>query len=248
MINVRSIFEHIRAEHEQRPILQASVLSVGFMLMLAEFNPYIYLGFVILLVALVQYYPLSSDHTEVLLFATLPVIGAIANFHSRCLTYSSIVLFLLCRSFAIHGKLQPRHALLYFLVIASWAIHYTEENSIIYGGGIMHGFMHPLSFIMFTRKQKWIRLGVFVIPTIWALNNLFLYKQFFVAFWDVEIFLVYFFWWIGKNKETVVKRIFMISLPLNTFAQMYWDVCPKKGELLYLIKDFVESHFGTLGW
>ena len=243
---MNSISHRFKSSLEDYPYVVAAILGVAFMLMIIDFQPYVYLGLVVILVALVQVFPLSSRFTEVLIFASLPMIGAIANTESRCLTYNSIVLFLLCRSYACYGKLQIRHIFLYFLVIATWLIEYEEANAVIYGGGIMHGFMHPLSFILLSSKKKWIRLGVFVIPALWAINNIILYKQFFVAFWDIEIFSVYFFWWIGKNKELVVKRIFMISLPMNTFAQMYWDVCPEKGKLVFLMKEFIETQIVPL--
>lgn len=243
---MNTLIARFKSYHEEYPYVAAAMLAAGFLVMLVDFRPFVYLGLVVTLVALIQFYPLSSRFTELLVFATLPVIGAIANFHSVCLTYNSVVLFLLCRSYAIHGRLQFRHVILYFLVIATWSVFYIEENAIIYGGGIMHGIMHPVHFILLASRWKWIRFGVFFIPVLWMLNNAFLYKQFFVAFWDFEILCVYLFWWLGKNKEIVVKRIFLISLPTNTFAQMYWDVCPRKGELLFLLKGMIENHFGPI--
>lgn len=233
---------------DKRPYLLPGLLALAFVpvifhFSLQDFSGYYYLALILIMVGMVQYFPLSSSTTEWLVFLCLPMVGAIANVQARCLTYNSIVLFLTCRSFAISGTYKPRHFLAYLLVIASWIFYYEPEaNSIIYGGALMHGVVHPLHFFFLTRKRRFFHYLVFVIPVTWGLINLLVYKQLFTAFWDLEIFAVYFFWHLGFNKQTVVKRLLLLSLPLITFSQMYWPICPGKGKLIDLVKETFSAY------
>jgi hypothetical protein len=205
------------------------LLALLFAVALVFFHPYFYLALILVFVGLVQAFPLSSRMTENLVCFCLPVIGAIANIHAVCLTYNSTVLFLLARSFAIHGRVHPRHAVVYLLMLASWPFHYDPAQSALYAGAILHGIVNPISFYLFTRKSLVLRLGIFAVPGFWLVANLLVYDQRFVAFWDLEILSLYLFWLLGYDKELVVKRLMLASLPLITFSQIHWDICPRRG-------------------
>lgn len=217
------------------------MLALLFAVALFRFHPYFYLALILVLVGLVQVSPLSSRLTENLVCLCLPVIGAIANVHVVCLTYNSTVLFLLCRSFAIHGTVAPRHVLVYFLMLASWVVHRNPDETALYAGAILHGIVNPVSFYLFTRRSMLLRLGVFAVPGFWLVVNALLYDQRFVAFWDLEILSLYLFWMLGYDKQTVVKRIMLVSLPLITFVQFHWDVCPRKGAVGQSFLDVVKG-------
>jgi len=199
--------------------------SSAFLVLLFNFVPQVYGAVVVAYVLTIQIFPFSSRMSRNLVFFSLPVIGAIANYHHLCLTYNSTVLFLWTRAFAMKGRIGISDVLLYFSVIATWLL-YRGAPGAIYAGGIMHGVMHPLHFLLLKSRFNIVRKLVFVIPIWWGIDNVIQYKQYFTAFWDFEIFSTYFGWALGYDKETVVKRVFLASLPLITWAQIYWDVCP----------------------
>lgn len=209
------------------PLLMASL----FVVELFAFQPDVYFALILVFVGLVQVFPLSSRFTENLVCFCLPVIGAIANLQAICLTYNPAVLFLFCRSFAIHGRLHRRHVVVYFLMLATWPFHFDTAQSPLYAAAIMQGIVNPVSFYLLTRPSRLLRLGVFVVPGFWFVVNLFFYDQRFVAFWDLEIFALYLFWALGYDKQVVVQRVLLASVPLLTFGQMHWDICPRKGAL-----------------
>ncbi|MFT4802183.1 MAG: hypothetical protein ACI93N_001960 [Flavobacteriaceae bacterium] len=91
----------------------------------------------------------------------------------------------------------------------------------------MQGFMNPIHFLFLWSRFKIINWLVLIIPLLWALDNIFKFNQYFVALWDFEIFALYLLWLLKLNPEKVVKRVFLFSLILITFVQMYWDICPK---------------------
>ena len=110
-----------------------------------------------------------------------------------------------------------------------------------YAGAIMHGIVSPLSFYLYTRKPQWVRLCVFVVPAFFLVDNVIVYRQLFVAFWDIEIACVYLFWLLGYDKQMVVQKVLLYSLPLITFGQMYWPICPRTGHITKFIFDVVKS-------
>jgi hypothetical protein len=218
-----------------------ALLGLSFAVAFAFFNPHAYLVLVLIFVALIQIHPLSSHFTENLLFCCLPVIGAIANYHHVCLTYNSTVLFMMCRGYAINGSLRGRDIVLYFLIIASWLFRFDSTQPTTYAGAIMHGIICPLSFYFYTRESRWARLGVFLVPGIFLIDNIYVYRQWFVAFWDVEIICVYLFWLLGYDKSWVVQKVLLFSLPLITFCQMHWPICPRTGYVTQFVFDVVKS-------
>ena len=201
------------------------LLFLGFLGTVFFYNQAVYFLLIVALVLTVQLSPLSSDMTENIILLCFPIIGLLANYKNICLTYNSTVLFLLTRSFALNGTVRFRYVVVYFLMVASVPF-YHENPFVLYGGAIMHGIMHPFNFFLITRKSKLVRLCVFIVPVWWGLDNL--YKGlYFTAWWDMEIFLVYFLWALGFDKRQVVQKIFLFSLPIISFAQMFWDVCPR---------------------
>jgi hypothetical protein len=204
------------------------ILSAIFFVNLLWFNQYIYLVAIVTMVALIQLKPLSSKFTQNIVFFCFPVIGAIANYESVCLTYNSVILFLWCRTYATHQGILLKDILTYGLIIGTWLLYYDADiNGTIYFGGIMHGFMHPLHYLFLWSRFKLIKWLVIIVPTWFMIDNIFKFEQYFVAFWDFEILSVYFLWLMGLEKEIVVKRVFLFSLPLITFCQIFWDICPK---------------------
>jgi hypothetical protein len=217
------------------------LLGLSFVAVWVSFNAYLYLALIVVFVGLVQVYPLSSRFTENLLFCCLPVIGAIANYHHVCLTYNSIVLFMMCRGYAINGSLRIREIVLYFLIIASWIFRFDDSQPTTYAGAIVHGIVSPMSFYFYTRESRWIRLGVFLVPGLFLIDNIYVYRQWFVAFWDVEIICVYLFWLLDYDESWVVQKVLLFSLPLITFCQMYWPICPRTGYATKFVFDVVKS-------
>lgn len=217
------------------------LLGLLFLAALISFQPYFYLALVLTFVGLVQMFPLSSRFIENLLFCCLPVIGAIANYHHVCLTYNSIVLFMMCRGYAINGRLRARDAVLYFLIISSWLFRFDDSQPTTYAGAIMHGIVSPISFYFYTRRSKWLRLGVFLVPGAFLIDNIYVYRQWFVAFWDVEIICVYLFWLLDFDESWVVQKVLLFSLPLITFCQMFWPICPRTGYATKFVFDLVKS-------
>jgi len=212
------------------------LLALLFVATFLSFDMTRYLVLVLTLVGLIQVFPLSSKLVDNLILLCFPVIGAISNVHHVCLTYNSIILFMLCRAYAVFGRVRPRDFVVFFLIISSWPFHFEDRNQITYAGAILHGVVSPVSFYLYTRKSLWIRLCVFAVPFAFLLDNLFLYKQWFVAFWDVEILCVYLFWMLGFDKQSVVQKVLLASLPLITFLQrMHWPICPTKGYLVELV-------------
>jgi len=218
-------------------------LALLFVVLIAFYHPYFHLALILAFVGLIQVNPLSSRFSENLVLLCVPVIGALANFHAVCLTYNSVVLFLLCRSFAIHGTVMPRHIIVYFLMISTWLVYYDESQRALYAGAIMHGIVNPVSFFLLTRKSILLRLGVFAVPGFWMVVNFFLYDLRLVALWDAEICSLYLLWLLGYDKQKVVKRVLLVSLPLVTFAQMYWDVCPRDGKMGDLVVQQFQQWF-----
>jgi len=214
------------------------ILALLFLVTLFWFDMRFYLLLVLTFVGLVQLFPLSSRLIDNLVLFCLPVIGAIVNYHHVCLTYNSIILFMLCRAYAVRGHVALRDVITFFLIIGTWPIHFEYASRIAYAGAILHGIVSPLSFYLYTRKSLWLRLGVFAVPGAFLLDNLLLYKQWFVAFWDVEILCVYLFWMLGFDKQNVVRKVLLFSLPIITFLQMHWPICPTKGYLVDLVFDF----------
>jgi len=222
-------------------LLLPLLLGIGFALSFASFNRQVYLVLVLIFVGLVQVYPLSSRFTENLLFCCLPVIGAIANYHHVCLTYNSTVLFMMCRAYAINGALRMRDIVLYFLIISSWLFRFDAAQPTTYAGAIAHGIMGPTSYWFYTRRSRWARLLVFLVPGAFLIDNIYVYRQWFVAFWDVEIIGVYLFWLLGWDKSWAVQKVLLFSLPLITFCQMYWPICPRTGYGTKALFDLVRS-------
>lgn len=211
------------------------LLGIAFAGVLLSFDWNVYLVLILAFVAAVQIVPLGSPLIDNLILCCLPVIGAIANVHHVCLTYNSIILFMLCRAYAVYGRVRVRDAVVFFLIIASWPFHFEESNQITYAGALLHGVVSPVSFYLYTRQSRWLRLGVFVVPGAFLIDNMLVYQQWFVAFWDVEILCVYLFWMLGYEKQMVVRRVLLCSLPLITFLQMHVPICPTKGYLVDLV-------------
>ncbi len=217
------------------------VLALLFVAVFLRFDMRPYFILIVTMVGLIQIFPLSSNFVEYLVLFCLPVIGAISNYHHVCLTYNSIILFMLCRAYTVYGHVRTRDVLTFFLIISSWPFHFEQSSQITYAGAILHGIVSPVSFYLYTRKPMWIRLGVFFVPGAFLLDNMILYKQWFVAFWDVEILCVYLFWMLGFDKQTVVQKVLLFSLPVITFLQMYWPICPTKGYLVDAVFNFLRS-------
>ena len=218
-----------------------ALLGLSFAVAFTFFDPHAYLVLVLIFVTLIQIHPLASQFTENLLFCCLPVIGAIANYHHVCLTYNSTVLFMMCRAYAIHGGIRFRDVVLYFLIIASWLFRFDAAQPTTYAGAIAHGIMGPTSFYLYTRRSRWARLAVFLVPGLFLIDNIYVYRQWFVAFWDVEIICVYLFWLLGYDKSWVVQKVLLFSLPLITFCQMHWPICPRTGYGTKYLFDLVRS-------
>lgn len=218
------------------PLLMAALFLGVFL----SFDMKVYLVLVLVFVGLVQVLPLSSKLIDNLVLFCLPVIGAIVNYNHVCLTYNSIILFMFCRAYAVRGRVALRDVVTFFLIIGTWPFHFDDANRITYAGAILHGIVSPMSFYLYTRKSLWVRLGVFAVPGAFLIDNVLLYKQWFVAFWDVEILCVYFFWLMGFEKENVVQKVLLCSLPVITFLQMHWPICPTKGYLVDLVFNFLQ--------
>ena len=137
--------------------------------------------------------------------------------------------------------MRARDFVTYCLIIGTWPFHFDDSNQITYAGAILHGVVSLISFFLYTRKSVWIRLGVFAVPFAFLVDNVLVYRQWFVAFWDVEILCVYLFWMLGFDKQMVVQKVLLFSLPLITFLQMHWPICPTKGYLVHFVFDFVKS-------
>lgn len=214
------------------------LLAALFVAVFFHFDIRAYFALIVVFVGLIQIFPLASTFIDNLVLFCLPVIGAISNYHHVCLTYNSIILFMLCRAYAVYGHVRGRDVATFFLIIGTWPFHFEYASRITYAGAILHGIVSPASFFLYTRKPLWIRLGVFVVPGAFLIDNLLLYQQWFVAFWDVEILCVYLFWMLGFEKGSVVQKVLLASLPLITFLQMYWPICPTKGYLVDIVFDF----------
>ena len=209
----------------EKDFLIPFILFCGFIGLFFFYSQFIYFLLIIALVLCVQLTPLSSDLTENLVLFCFPIIGLLANYKNICLTYNSTILFLLTRSFALNRTIRFRYWVVLFLMTVS-IFFYHGGPKVLYGGAIMHSIMHPLNFFLITRKSRFVKyFVVFIIPVWWGLDNF--YRGFyFTAWWDFEIFLVYFLWALGLDKRQVVQKIFLFSLPAISFAQMFWDVCP----------------------
>ena len=218
-------------------VLGPLALALLFLATFFSFNMTVYLVLILTFVGLVQVFPLSSKFIDNLVLFCLPVIGAIVNYHHVCLTYNSIILFMLCRAYACYGHVRTRDTATFFLIIGTWLIHFEYANQIAYAGAILHGVVSPISFYLYTRKSFWVRMLVFAVPFGFLLDNIFIYQQWFVAFWDVEIICVYLFWLLGFEKQMVVQKLFLFSLPIITFLQMHWAICPTQGHLVRWVFD-----------
>lgn len=237
----RSEVRSRRTALDRWEIIGPLLLALLFLAAFFSFSMRFYLVLILTFVGLVQILPLSSRFIDHLVLFCLPIIGAIANYHHVCLTYNSIILFMMCRAYAVRGRLIARDVLTFFLIIGTWPFYFDDANRITYAGAILHGVVSPISFLLYTRKSRWLRLGVFAVPFAFLLDNLLLYRQWFVAFWDVEILCVYLFWMLGFDKQMVVQKVLLFSLPVITFLQMHWPICPTKGYLVHFVFDSIES-------
>lgn len=218
-----SLAAKVQAYVSETDFLYPLVLALLFLTCYFFFSMVFFCILVTILLVLINTNALDSRFTENMLWLCLPVMTLTANQYSICLVYNATVFMLWTRAYANDGTIKPKYVLLYLLMIVSF-LWKQDSALIVYTGGIMHGIAGPLNIFLYSRKNKFINKLCFLIP-LWMLYHNTVSGYYFVAYWDVEIISYYFFWFLGYNKQTVVKRIFTLSLFIIVWAHTFYDVC-----------------------
>ena len=222
-----AVIQKILTYTSRKDFLSPLFLALLFLFCSIFFN-YIYFCILIsLLLALFNYYSLSSQFTENMLFLCSPLIGLIANYQSLCLVNNAMVFMLWTRAYACHGRIKLRYYILFLFIIISFG-WYRESSFMVYTGALMPGIIGPINIWLYSLKNKFVNKSVFVIP-LWMLLSNISKGYYFVAYWDIEIIAYYAGWFLGLNKENVVKKIFTLSLLIIVYSYFVLDVCEKTG-------------------